>query len=1554
MTDPLDSFSTPVRLWFRETFGEPTPPQAQGWPPIQRGEHTLILAPTGSGKTLAAFLWAIDDLYRQVDDGTRSAPGTATGDSRRQTAGRKRKAPQDKISGVRLLYISPLKALNNDIERNLRVPLDGIRAAAARLGQELPPLRVAVRTGDTPSHVRNAMWKKPPHILITTPESLYLMLTSPRARHMFRTVQTVIVDEIHTLSGNKRGVHLSLSLERLAHIAQTARSGDLANIANSGDHIQRIGLSATIKPLDEVARFLCGSRPVTIVDAAYRKPLELRVITAVEDFKNLPGESVWPSVIPHVLQDIRQHRHTLIFCNNRRLAERTADRLNAQLAAEESEEIAPGSPEALAPGGTPRDRGIFALGADGPIRAHHGSMSKEARRKMEEDLKAGRLPALVGTSSLELGIDIGSVDLVVQLQSPKSVAQGLQRVGRSGHLVGEASAGHIYATFREDLLEAAAIARGMLDGDVEPTFTPQNPLDVLAQQIVAMVAVEEWSVPELYDLVRQAYAYHDLPLTSFHSVLAMLSGKYADLSLRDLRARIAWDRVNDRLSALPGSRLVAMMNAGTISDTGAYGVYLGDGKTKIGELDEEFVFETRVGDTFLLGSHVWRVVDMDNDRITVDDASGAVPRMPFWNGDYPWRPYPLGVRIGRFRGEVAERIEKNPDDSPALEAWLEREYALDSVSARNLLEHVRRQLDAVGVISSDKTIVVESFQDAVGEARLVIHSPFGGRINGAWALALGSALREHTHTDPEVQSNDDGILFRFPNLSGDAPVAVIRQMTAGEARERILRELGNSALFGAHFRMNAARALLLPKARGQKRTPFWLQRLKAKDLLATVRRYADFPIIAETYRDCLRDVLDLPHLEEVLNRISTGEIQVIPIETAVPSPIASGLLYQFINVYMYEWDAPKAERQLASLSFQQEMLDGLSSPGEQLRNLLKPEAVDEISSQNQHIAAGFQARTAEELALFLQELGDLSTDEIVARTTGDGHAWIKELVKQGRVAEIAIPTARGPETRWVPAELVEEYLAFTFPDSPDSLLLNILRRYFRNSGPITRAAILERYAFPVERLDQALHQLTDSGEIVRGQLSPAPTESEEFCDRRNLEHIRRRTLTLLRKEIQPVPFAAFADFLLHWQHLHPHARLRAGEQNLRSLMEQLLGAALPGMVWERDILPGRIDEYDPSDLDALGASGEWVWAASGQDPPHARVRFISRGEGALFLPSPDEGALSPTARRVYDYLKAEGASFTLDLEKGLIVQPALVQAALLELALAGLVTNDSLETLRVLLSTPRPPGSMPPSISPLQRELAARLQKPRPLTRGRYHDAKRRVAQRLKEEVRLPAREGRWSLLHRFAVMGSPLSDEERQLLLAQVLLARYGIFARECLELEQGNAEWALLYPVFQLMELRDQVRRGYFVTGLSGIQFALPEAVERLRRSGLTQDEAFIVMNATDPANLFTLVKATEALHFARVPSTFLVVRHGQPILVAEESGARITTQPNASMDLIHRALLALVNRPNAPRHIVTEQWNGEPVLSSPAEPFLHSLGFKRTPKGMEYENTLGSYVA
>ena len=1569
----LDSFLPPTRHWFQHRYGQPTRAQALGWPPIQRGENTLILSPTGSGKTLAAFLWGIDRIYSAL------AQGRAA-------------------SGVQLLYVSPLKALNNDIARNLEEPLRGIRRTASELGTSLPEIATAVRTGDTPAAVRQRMLRHPPHILITTPESLYLLLTSPVARELLTTVQSVIVDEIHTLCGNKRGVHLALSLERLEALA--------------GHPLQRIGLSATQRPLDEVARFVGGQcwqlsasgdrvlspRPVTVVDAGVTKPMDLRLITPVSDLRRLPGGSIWPALIPRVLDEILRHKTTLVFSNSRRGAERAADRLNEQYAQEAAEEVPPGSPDALLLDGVPKGQGMMGTGrAGGPFRAHHGSVSRALRLELEQALKSGDLAALIATSSLELGIDIGSVDAVLQLQSPRGISRGLQRIGRSGHLVGQTSYGRIYVTHREDLLDAGAVAHGMLQGDIEPTHTPRSCLDILAQQIVAMVSVEPLSVDGVFDLVRQAYGYEQLSRDTLLAVLKMISGGYGSDAYRGLRACVEWDRVNDRLLPLPGTRLLAIRNAGTIPDRGEFRVVLPDGRTNLGTLDEEFVFETRVGDVFALGSNTWRVMSIDEDRMVVADAAGSTPRMPFWHGELPKREYHMGLRLGAFRRLLAERVadlEWAPDnpnglwppEAAALFDWLGREYAMDEPSARNAAAYVRQQLDHAGAISTDRTIVLERFADALGDQRLVVHSCFGARVNSVWAIALTHAFRERLGTTVEVQVNDDAILFRLVEGDREPPLDLIRILGADEARERVLQELPNSALYGAQFRMNAARALILPRVRGAgRRTPFWLQRLRAKDLLAIAREWPDFPLVAETYRDCLRDVLDVEHLGEVLDDLANGEIRIVETETLVPSPVAAGLLFEFAAIHLYDTDAPKLERQIQALSINRELLAELLDDGS-LAGLLRPEVLERVERELQHLADGYQARTVDELAVILRELGDLTGAEVQQRALGDGLNWIEQLEREGRAIRLGLP---GVGERWISVEHYPRYRdAFSVALHPTPVLpvgvasaftdegaarMAVLRHFLRAHGPLTRAAILARYPLEPAWLDDALAQLVEQGTALRGALTPGES-GDEWCDRTVLERLHRETLSLLRREVQAVGLPDYADFMTRWQGLHPEHRL--SDEPLEKVMSQLAGIALPAKAWEQDVLPLRIPEYEPGLLDAPCARGDLIWQAEGTDWQHTRVRFFWAGEGSLYIDVPDSETLDhlgAQARQAYAFLEREGPLGAGALKSALGQTADECAEGLLELLLAGLVTNDGLAALRGAVAGEYGVAPNAGVQSSLAAELAewrgarrpATLRRP---TRSEMLAGRRRVARRVTAGA---PPEGRWSVIHRYGVLGPPLGNAERALAQARQALQCYGVISREIIGQQRGMLPWALLYPHLYRMELTGEVRRGYFVRGLSGLQYALPEALDSLRqwsRADAPGRDALVLLNAADPALVYGRMDQTidpapdaeatgplaeEALVFARIPSNYVVLANGVPVIVFEQGGGRWQSLAGVSLELIERAVSLMLmhltrttGRPRVTAPISVSTWNGGSPLDSDVGDVLAALGFRRDTPGMVWD--------
>jgi ATP-dependent Lhr-like helicase len=989
----LNQFHPAIAKWFTETFGAPSPPQAQGWPIIAQNQNVLILAPTGSGKTLAAFLWCINDLLQHAEKSDREM------------------FEKNVLGGIHTLYISPLKALNNDIEKNLRVPLDGIKQTMTAMGAQAPHMRVLVRTGDTPTPVRQQMLKHPPHILITTPESLYIMLTSARSREMYRTVKYVIVDEIHALCNNKRGVHLSLSLERLAQLCK--------------HDFVRIGLSATQRPLERIAAFLGGQyvgeerrakrqerqvtsdqRPVQILDCGQKKETDLQIISAVEDFGNLPDASVWPPLTEKLYDLILQHRTTLIFCNMRVQTESLARAINELHAKRTPPRV---GNELRRRSGAGEEKEIIA--------AHHGSLSKEIRLAVEDKLKNGQLPALAATSSLELGIDIGAIDCVVQTGSPKSVSRAMQRVGRSGHLVSATSKGRFFPLFRHDIADLAVVARGMRESTIEETHIPENCLDVLAQQIVAAVSVEDWNVDELYQVVRQSYCYRNLTRELFEKVLEMLSGNISLSTdapvMRELRPKISYDRVNGKLIARRGARLLAITNGGTIPDRGYYSINMADSGTKVGEIEEEFVFESNVGDVFYLGSSEWRITAIERDRLIVAPASAERPRPPFWRGDYFYRDYESALRIGEFRRKVESRL-----DEKSTSEWLQKNYMLDTWATENLLEHFRRQREITGRLPSDETVIIEQFRDEVGDPRWYIHSVFGGRVNAPWAFAVKSKLQEITGAEVQAQYDDDGALLRFVDLERPPSMEAIVGMTNEEIYERNVRTLSETALFATLFRYNAARSLMLPRSQPGKRMPLWQQRLRARDLLQTVRKLEDFPLTLETYRDCFRDALDLENLKNVVSAIHENRIAVHFVETAVPSPFTHGLLFNFLSEFMYDFERSRFEQHSQAMNINRALLKEVlgSGPAPQF---VTQELVAEAEQRWQR--QKYKARDAEEALEILQRHGDLTLDEWRDRCDENFETYFSRLRESGRIQEIAV----NGEKRWVAVEYANLYQHFS-------------------------------------------------------------------------------------------------------------------------------------------------------------------------------------------------------------------------------------------------------------------------------------------------------------------------------------------------------------------------------------------------------------------------------------------------------------------------------------------------------------------------------------------------
>ncbi|MGH2691993.1 MAG: DEAD/DEAH box helicase [Actinomycetota bacterium] len=1400
--------------WFEETFGEPTPAQEIAWPALAKGESALVVAPTGSGKTLAAFLVFLDRLARE---------------------------PEREREGVRVLYVTPLKALGNDIHRNLEVPLEGMARIAERLGRSAPGITMGIRSGDTPQRERTRLTRKPPDLLITTPESLYLMLTSERAAKTLASVEAVIVDEVHALAPNKRGTHLALSLERLAWL--------------TGRPFQRVGLSATVRPAERVAAWLAGQekgepRPIRVLDSGGRKEIDLTIASPVDDFRELPGESVWPSVFDQLHDLVREHRSTLIFVNNRRLAERAARQINERA----GEEIA---------------------------RVHHGSLSREKRYEVEALLKAGQLPALVSTSSMELGIDIGSIDLVVQIESPKSVTAGLQRVGRAGHLVGEVATGRIIPKVRSDLVDAAAVARGMLRREIETTEVPEGCLDILAQQIAGTVSAGEWTDRQLLELARGAYPFRELDRGRFEAVLGMLSGKYPAARFGELRPRIVWNRSDGEVRARPGTRMLAVTNAGAIPDRGYYRVIHAGTGARLGELDEQFVFEARPGDSFLLGSAVWRIDHIDRDEVLVTDAPGAMPTIPFWHGEQAGRPYEQGVRFGEFLGEVAERL-----DDPDVEAWLREECALDERAAANLKTFLTEQRDAAGELPTNRTILVEEFDDELGDRRVLVHSPFGSRVHNAWMLVVRARIRDAENLDVEAIAIDDGFMLRLPGRDSPAPLDLITQLPDDEELdELLLRELQISPIFGVLFRECAARALLLPRRMPDRRTPLWLQRIRAQDLMQLVKRYGEFPILLEAYREAWDDLLRVRDFRKVADGLRTGEIAVRHVVSDIPSPFAMHFLFDYQMENRYVGDYPRAEWRTQLLAVDRDLLSRVVRP-DALRDLLDEGAIERVEALLQRMDDRSRPRTADELADAFIALGDVTDDELRARVGPRWREMADALVADGRASRVEVAGT----SRWVSPEHAEEYQRLASGDP--AAAATVLRRHLAGKGPVTSSELALRYGLREPEVTGLLMEL--GPEVSAGEFRPGGT-GREWVDTDNLKSIHRETLQVLRKEIQPVDPERYADFLLSRAVESP-----VGEPGAHLALEGLAGLPVPAASLIPEILAPRFRGGDVSAVESLVRSGEYLW----QGLPGRRVALLPREGAEKLLRRPSE-IKGRAAHAVEAALAARGASFLAEVSRDAGLPEADALKGLFELAWAGRATNDALTGIE------------------------------EPGRRKTRHGSR---AERLGGAHRLPLY-GRWSLLP------SPVEDAaDAAEAWAERLLAGYGVVARETASAAVIPVPWPLLVDALTTMEAQGRIRRGYFIRALSGIQFALPPAVERLRgkqRSGLR------LVAVSDPANAYgaILPLASDAPYRpSRIPGSWLVIRDGVPVLAIEGWGKRLVPLGQDRLNEAVERVRDLAGRRSAGR-IAVERWAEEPVIGSPGESLLAAGGFSAGPRRMSY---------
>jgi ATP-dependent Lhr-like helicase len=1451
-----------VRRWFTATFTAPTRPQQEGWEAIASGRDTLIVAPTGSGKTLAAFLWALDHLHRLGLEGRL----------------------EDRVYVV---YVSPLRALNNDIEKNLREPLAGIRAAAEADGIHLPEVRVAVRTGDTLAAARQAMTRRPPHVLITTPESLYILLTSQGFRPALARARFVIVDEVHALMGGKRGSHLALSLERLQALVQAGEAAARP---------QRIGLSATVRPIEDALAFLGGAtaRDPIVIDAGFSRDLDVQVVSPVDDFLTATSDTVWDAALQQIAELVQAHRTTLVFAQSRRSAERLARDLNDRLPEGPDQSKGPGESDGgVAPFGRPGELegGVAPFGRQ--VAAHHGSLSRRARLEAENRLKAGELRALVATSSLELGIDVGAIDLVVQVQSPRNVAAALQRVGRAGHLLSRTSKGRIVVTKGEELMEAAAVVRTIRERQLDRIAMPQAPLDVLAQQIVASVAAESLEVDTLHARFVNAAPYRTLSRETFVAVVRALA-EPLPAEVKGVAPRILWDRVNDRLHARRGSRFLALTAGGTIPDAGLYDVYVADTDLKVGTLDEEFVTESLPGDVFLLGSHAWRIAKVRADRVLVDDAQGMSPTIPFWKGEHPSRSWDLGLAVGRLRRDAAERV-----DAPDFEAWAARECGCDARAAAAMRTWLVKAGEVLQGVPDDQGIVVESFADEMGGRHAMIHSVFGMRVNGAWGMALREQVRRRFGLLAEASHVDDGILLSFaPGQVPPAPERLVTLVGPDDVDTLLGEALIGSPLFGTRFRHAAVRALFIPRMTGGQRTPAYLQRLKADALLEAVRGQPDFPVVAETLRECFHDAYDVPRLKRLLERLHDREMWTRHVDTPVPSPFVYPLLLAWDWAYL---DAGHAEERRSDAVVMRKAWSVAPGP-------LRPDIVAAVEAELQKTTPERRARDANELAAILDDLGDLTREEIAARVTADAGALIDALVAERRIGEIEFA---GGRRAWIPTPDATLYAGL----ATDAGLERLTLRALRTRGPMTAEALAARYGLAMADVTPALERLVLRGVVRQGVfLEGAPAQYVHVAV---LDEIQRRQVHA-RRIPRPVASAEqFSAFLLRRHHLHPEHRL-VGPPGLLASLELLQGEDFPARVWEQDLLPARVEDYRREWLDQLGLSGEIVWTVfepgAGERGRAARLGVALRDNVGWLRDGGERPELEPGIKNVLLHLQLRGASFARDLARAAGLDAAQAQAALWELFRLGLATPDTFSAIVAATPVPRP-GAAPP---PARRRRPRRGQARGPL-------------------VHLPL-VGRWSVL----AEDEPLSPEERDEARAHMLLARYGVVAREL-----AHGDWAAMRHVLLRLEYGGEVVRGYFVEGLGGEQYALEEALADLTAPRARRAEPHVLVNLVDPANLWGRAWPLSGrdggrLSVARLPHAWLVLRAGRPVLLAGNYGRELT--PLAGFEPVDlpgavRALQAMLDRPltlRPVRRLEVLGWDGRPARETEAFAALVEAGF------------------